>query len=87
VENPLHRLPSNYRVPPLWLLQVLPRKTFDRSNGRDEELCGSVDAEVSVPELVMQGDLCPHQDFAALRQSLNPFSAGKVTTVDSPPRV
>jgi superfamily II DNA or RNA helicase len=30
---------------------------------RYEELCGPVDAEVSVPELVQEGDLCPHQDF------------------------
>jgi hypothetical protein len=26
-------------------------------------LCGPLDAEVSVPELVLQGDLCPHQDY------------------------
>jgi superfamily II DNA or RNA helicase len=30
---------------------------------RYQELCGPVDAEVSVPELVQQGDLCPHQDY------------------------
>jgi superfamily II DNA or RNA helicase len=30
---------------------------------RYEELCGPIDAEVSVPELVLQGDLCPHQDY------------------------
>jgi superfamily II DNA or RNA helicase len=30
---------------------------------RYEDLCGSVDAEVAVPELVLQGDLCPHQDY------------------------
>jgi len=30
---------------------------------RYEELCGEVDAEVSVPELVLSGDLCPHQDY------------------------
>ena len=30
---------------------------------RYEGLCGAVDAEVSVPELVLQGDLCPHQDY------------------------
>ena len=30
---------------------------------RYEELCGPVDAEVSVPELVQEGDLCPHQDY------------------------
>lgn len=30
---------------------------------RYEELCGPVDAEVAVPELVLQRDLCPHQDY------------------------
>jgi superfamily II DNA or RNA helicase len=30
---------------------------------RYDELCGPVDAEVSVPELVQKGDLCPHQDY------------------------
>ena len=30
---------------------------------RYEGLCGPVDAEVSVPELVQEGDLCPHQDY------------------------
>ncbi|WP_109315282.1 DEAD/DEAH box helicase [Pseudovibrio ascidiaceicola] len=28
-----------------------------------EELCGPIDAEISVPELVQRGDLCPHQDY------------------------
>lgn len=30
---------------------------------RYEGLCGPIDAEVSVPELVLHGDLCPHQDY------------------------
>jgi DNA or RNA helicases of superfamily II len=30
---------------------------------RYEDLCGPVDAEVAVPELVLQGDLCLHQDY------------------------
>src|SRR5260370_11602935 len=30
---------------------------------RYQELCGPVDAEVSVPELVLRGDFCPHQDY------------------------
>jgi len=30
---------------------------------RYEELCGVVDEEISVPELVKAGTLCPHQDF------------------------
>lgn len=29
-------------------------------------MCGPVDAEVSVPELVKRGDLCPHQDLVYL---------------------
>lgn len=30
---------------------------------RYSELNGPVDAEISVPELVVEGDLCPHQDY------------------------
>ena len=30
---------------------------------RYSELNGPVDAEISVPELVIEGDLCPHQDY------------------------
>lgn len=30
---------------------------------RYEDLCGPVDAEISVPELVQRSDLCPHQDY------------------------
>ena len=30
---------------------------------RYQELNGPVDAEISVPELVVEGDLCPHQDY------------------------
>ena len=27
------------------------------------DLNGPIDAEISVPELVIEGDLCPHQDY------------------------
>lgn len=33
---------------------------------RYEVLCGPVDAEVSIPELVLAGDICPHQDYVYL---------------------
>ncbi|MEP1571260.1 DEAD/DEAH box helicase family protein [Roseibium album] len=31
-----------------------------------EDLCGPIDCEISVPELVRAGDLCPHQDLICL---------------------
>ena len=31
--------------------------------GNYHSLCGSVDAEIAIPELVKNGDLCPHQDL------------------------
>ncbi len=34
-------------------------------------LCGPVDAEISVPELVRSGDLCPHQDLVYLAPAAN----------------
>ena len=42
-----------------------------------EELCGPVDAEVSVPELVLEGDLCPHQDSRAERQARRSIAAAR----------
>ncbi len=31
-------------------------------------LCGGIDIEIAVPELVKEGDLCPHQDFVYFSQ-------------------
>lgn len=33
---------------------------------RYDELCGPIDVEISIPELVDQGDLAPHQDYVYL---------------------
>jgi len=30
---------------------------------RYEALCGPIDSEIAIPDLVRSGDLCPHQDF------------------------
>ncbi len=53
---------------------------------RYEELCGPVDAEVSVPELVLAGDLCPHQDyvyFSTPTEKEQKVISGFRTAVDS----
>ncbi len=34
------------------------------------ELCGPIDAEIAVPELVREGNLCPHQDLVYLSAPL-----------------
>jgi hypothetical protein len=33
---------------------------------RYQSLCGPIDAEIAIPELVRNGDLCPHQDHVHL---------------------
>lgn len=35
---------------------------------RYEELCGPIDLEIGIPELVRNGDLCPHQDHLILSE-------------------
>ncbi|WP_172799855.1 DEAD/DEAH box helicase family protein [Croceicoccus bisphenolivorans] len=35
---------------------------------RYEELCGPMDLEIGIPELVRNGDLCPHQDHLILSE-------------------
>ena len=37
---------------------------------RYEELCGPVDSEISVPELVLERNLCPHQDYVYISNPL-----------------
>ena len=40
-----------------------PFDAVDYEWERYVELCGPVDAEIPVPELVLEGNLCPHQDL------------------------
>lgn len=60
----LHSFAAQLQRPTIVALTATP--PYDVSSfewQRYEELCGPIDAEVSVPELVLEGDLCPHQDF------------------------
>ena len=47
----------------LSLTATPPFDVVDFEWDRYVELCGPVDAQIPVPELVMEGNLCPHQDL------------------------
>lgn len=53
-------------LPDLILVSLTATPPYD-SEGHEwskyEQLCGPIDEEISVPELVKTGTLCPHQDF------------------------
>lgn len=57
------------QVPGMTLVSLTATPPYD-STGREwlryEELCGPIDDEISVPELVKAGTLAPHQDFVYL---------------------
>ncbi len=53
-------------VPDLILVSLTatpPYDSLDASWERYTELCGPIDEEISIPELVKAGTLCPHQDY------------------------
>ena len=52
---------ENFRV--VSLTGTPPYDVSPSEWGNYHELCGPVDAEISVPELVKAGDLCPHRDL------------------------
>jgi superfamily II DNA or RNA helicase len=62
-------------MPELVLVSLTATPPYDAQSHnwqRYEQLCGPVDEEISVPELVKAGTLCPHQDYVwteAIRES------------------
>ncbi|WP_445765905.1 DEAD/DEAH box helicase family protein [Rheinheimera sp.] len=53
-------------LPELVLVSLTATPPYDSQQHnwqRYEQLCGPVDEEISVPELVKAGTLCPHQDY------------------------
>ncbi|WP_420335179.1 DEAD/DEAH box helicase [Roseibium sp.] len=60
----LTRLKSELENPKVIALTASPPYDTDRNEWEKyEQLCGPIDEEISVPELVKRGDLCPHQDY------------------------
>jgi superfamily II DNA or RNA helicase len=54
------------RLPYIKLVSLTATPPYDVSGHewkKYHELCGPIDEEISVPELVKTGTLCPHQDF------------------------
>ena len=53
-------------LPDIVLVSLTATPPYDAQDHewiRYEQLCGPIDEEISVPELVKAGTLCPHQDF------------------------
>jgi superfamily II DNA or RNA helicase len=53
-------------IPELVIVALTATPPYDSEGtewGRYQELCGPIDEEISVPELVKAGTLCPHQDY------------------------
>ena len=56
----------NEQLKPEQTLALTATPPYDADLGewkRYQELCGEIDEVISIPELVKNGDLCPHQDF------------------------
>lgn len=56
----------NEQLKPEQTLALTATPPYDADYGewkRYQELCGEIDEVISIPELVKNGDLCPHQDY------------------------
>ena len=60
----LIKLKAELGKPTIVALTATPPYDVDHAEWlRYQDLCGPIDAEISVPELVLAGDLCAHQDY------------------------
>lgn len=63
----LEKLENALNQPTIVALTATPPYDVpDHEWARYGQLCGPIDYEVSIPELVVSGDLCPHQDLLYL---------------------
>ncbi|MDO4791333.1 MAG: DEAD/DEAH box helicase family protein [Buchananella hordeovulneris] len=57
------------RRPELKIIALTATPPYDTTEAQwraYEELCGRIDAQISVPELIASGDLAPHQDYVLI---------------------
>jgi superfamily II DNA or RNA helicase len=59
----LFALKDTRKLTTIALTATPPIDSTDQELSRYFELCGPIDEEIAVPDLVKEGDLCPHQDF------------------------
>lgn len=63
--------------PDMTLVSLTATPPYDSQGSewsRYEQLCGPIDEEISVPELVKAGTLCPHQDYIWACNATSEFS-------------
>ena len=82
----------NEQLKPEQTLALTATPPYDADYGewkRYQELCGEIDEVISIPELVKNGDLCPHQDYVCFsflkqneRDMLNRYHRQVRTFVD-----
>ena len=59
----LFALKNARKLTTIALTATPPIDSTDQELSRYFELCGPIDEEIAVPDLIKEGDLCPHQDF------------------------
>ncbi|MGH1384484.1 DEAD/DEAH box helicase family protein [Kordia sp.] len=59
----LFALKEDRKLTTIALTATPPIDSTDQELSRYFELCGPIDEEIAVPDLVKEGDLCPHQDY------------------------
>jgi superfamily II DNA or RNA helicase len=59
----LFALKDDRKLTTIALTATPPIDSSDQELSRYFELCGPIDEEIAVPDLVKEGDLCPHQDY------------------------
>lgn len=65
--NSLIKLKDSIADPQIVALTATPPYDVDPKEWKNyQNLCGPIDAEISVPELVKEKNLCPHQDYVYL---------------------